>query len=452
MFRCLFILFLLTMSLFSVYGQGYKNYKILEGHTAEVAFIAMRNEDNLLATGDKKGTILIWDINKGEVLNELKAHQLEITHLEFSQNGNILASASYDGTIKIWDTKTFELKRTINVPKGIAYSDINGNEPTFLALHSTKKLLFFGGYNSKVFQYNLSTSEQLELFEDKSFGITSGILNAKDNWLYFAAGPKIFAYDLLNQKVAHVISVKAQSEEHGYICELAINKDGHIASWLYGGKVNLYQSPNFKLLKTLDATSKLGTSNISFDENGKFLLTGNDGNMTKIWDLTADNIFQVLKDHKKRTTTFTFSSDNKFIATGSDDQRIILWKKEKPIIDISKLPKEVNGRNIDVQTVLETKKQQVQLDFWDNKRVDGDIISVFLNGKELLSKYKLIRRKKTIKFPLEKETNIITIYAHNLGKIPPNTIGVTWVDGKKHTEYTFQSDQEKSATIIIERN
>ena len=48
--------------------------------------------------------------------------------------------------------------------------------------------------------------------------------------------------------------------------------------------------------------------------------------------------------------------------------------------------------------------------------------------------------------------NIITMYADNLGSIPPNTALMIVTDGDKRYEVRISSDTEKSGSVIFEHS
>jgi len=102
---------------------------------------------------------------------------------------------------------------------------------------------------------------------------------------------------------------------------------------------------------------------------------------------------------------------------------------------------------------LIVESDSLNIDFYDNGEVDGDSISVFLNDK--LIAFNRILTTKSVHFdiPLDptKEVNEITMFADNLGSIPPNTALMIVNDGKKRYEVRLTSNLEKSATIKIRK-
>lgn len=102
--------------------------------------------------------------------------------------------------------------------------------------------------------------------------------------------------------------------------------------------------------------------------------------------------------------------------------------------------------------VIEVSSDSLVLAFYDNGVIDGDSISVYVNGDNIISNNKLTATatKKTIKLP-NVETVEIILVAENLGTIPPNTGLLIIKDGDKSYPVNFSADLQTNASIIIKR-
>ena len=102
---------------------------------------------------------------------------------------------------------------------------------------------------------------------------------------------------------------------------------------------------------------------------------------------------------------------------------------------------------------LAVESDTLKVDFYDNGEVDGDSISVFYNDKLIAFNRILSTRSVHFDIPLDstKEINEITMFADNLGTIPPNTALMIVNDGKKRYELRLTSNFEKNATIRIKK-
>jgi hypothetical protein len=133
-------------------------------------------------------------------------------------------------------------------------------------------------------------------------------------------------------------------------------------------------------------------------------------------------------------------------------------KKEMPT-PITPEPKKENNeikaitgfekRKTDLLKTIQIENETFKVDLYDNGEVDGDSVSVFYNGKLILSHKRL--SEKPISLTLDATTdnavNELTMYAENLGEIPPNTALMVVTDGEKRYEVRISSDYKNSGTI-----
>ena len=103
---------------------------------------------------------------------------------------------------------------------------------------------------------------------------------------------------------------------------------------------------------------------------------------------------------------------------------------------------------------MSVNSSNLNLEFYDNGEIDYDSISVYQNDKLVLPKSMLNydALKLSIKLDESLEYTDITMFANNVGLIPPNTAVLILYDGKKRYEIQLTSDFEKSATIRLRKN
>lgn len=109
------------------------------------------------------------------------------------------------------------------------------------------------------------------------------------------------------------------------------------------------------------------------------------------------------------------------------------------------------SRKKDVVKTISIEQPTFHLDFYDNGEIDGDSITVFFNGKIVLSHQRLSDKPISLDLTIDKniKENIVTMYADNLGTIPPNTALMIVTDGGKRYEVRMESDYGKSGSVIF---
>jgi hypothetical protein len=112
------------------------------------------------------------------------------------------------------------------------------------------------------------------------------------------------------------------------------------------------------------------------------------------------------------------------------------------------------NRKIEIIETILVSLDSVTISLYDNGIVDGDTVSIYVNGKMHLEKKELgtAAIRSTIYFPSTLVDSLeLIMYAENLGTIPPNTGLLIIQDGNTRHEIRFSGDLQKNAAIILRR-
>lgn len=128
-------------------------------------------------------------------------------------------------------------------------------------------------------------------------------------------------------------------------------------------------------------------------------------------------------------------------------------ESKKLILDFPPAPvyRGFETRKSEVVKSINIANSVFQVDFYDNGVIDGDSISVFFNGKLILTNKMLTAQPLTLTLSIDKnfKHNTLTMYAENLGSIPPNTALMIVRDGGKRYEVRMESSLTKSGTVTF---
>jgi len=117
------------------------------------------------------------------------------------------------------------------------------------------------------------------------------------------------------------------------------------------------------------------------------------------------------------------------------------------------LVKQFETRKTVLQQEILVSSDSLRISFYDNGDIDGDSISVFMNGQPILAKKELDVRGLNLYIKLDstKAVNEITMFAENLGKYPPNTALMVVYDGENRNEIYLSSSLTQNASVRIRR-
>jgi hypothetical protein len=127
---------------------------------------------------------------------------------------------------------------------------------------------------------------------------------------------------------------------------------------------------------------------------------------------------------------------------------------KKETTDITQNAAVIAGRKSEFSQVVNFKSDSLIISLYDNGEIDGDTVSVFMNGETILSKQGLKSSaiKKTIYLTGEQKNQFtLVMFAESLGKYPPNTGLLVIRDGDDVYNLRFSSDFQKNAGIVFRR-
>ena len=123
---------------------------------------------------------------------------------------------------------------------------------------------------------------------------------------------------------------------------------------------------------------------------------------------------------------------------------------EVPVVKTKKDPSaKVEDRKLNVTHKIKVHAPKVTVYVWDHQSVDGDIISVNLNGEWVLKEYTLEKEKHSFEVELKEGKNIFVLHALNLGEFKPNTAAIMVMDGYKVEQIILESNLNESGTLEI---
>ena len=275
-------------------------------------------------------------------------------------------------------------------------------------------------------------------------------------------------------------NVKSKSSTNNYLVELILHQD----KTLVKGIINYYFKRTYRTLKVNgnynSLTRQLMLFNIPLTYHGSIEDLEVDCMMNFAATLrvakASSNLvgsFQGKPDYRYTCADVNFNL--KLNADISKEDSILraikvyketyqVWKPnyEDTLVAVNIIPRKVENYVIDaeykqrenvVAKEITVASDSLKVDFFDNGEVDGDSISIFYNDK-LIAFNRLLSTKAvhfTVALDTARVVNEITMFADNLGSIPPNTALMVVTDGKKRYEIPMASNLERNATLKIRR-
>ena len=152
----------------------------------------------------------------------------------------------------------------------------------------------------------------------------------------------------------------------------------------------------------------------------------------------AESITEAVKRYKAIVESGKINSTN-------------LAKEEKE--KITPAEEKYTDRSKNILKRIDIKQPNFKVDLYDDGDVDGDIVSVYYNGKILLNNKKLTEKALTLNLTADpgRTENELLVYAENEGDIPPNTALLVVTDGNNRTEVRITADEKKNGVVIFSK-
>jgi len=152
-------------------------------------------------------------------------------------------------------------------------------------------------------------------------------------------------------------------------------------------------------------------------------------------------------DTKKQTTAKTQTVAKPKDTTKSATTTVPIDKpKNIPAISV---PATTRSRENELVKTVTVNNQQISVRLYDNGEIDGDTISVYLDGKPIISNKGLSTQPITVNINMDQDNpdHVLVMVAENLGRIPPNTSLMIVQDGDRRFQVSITSTRQKNAMV-----
>jgi hypothetical protein len=140
---------------------------------------------------------------------------------------------------------------------------------------------------------------------------------------------------------------------------------------------------------------------------------------------------------------------------GSDDHLALMMRYhmgfKKHVDPTPGTARPVMPNTLDTVPLMSCKRQRITLKLWDDAEMDGDTVSVLLNGEPALLAHCLQHKPVKLRLDLDHGHNQVQVLAHNEGRIPPNTARGILRRGKGREQLLLKTTRTHGELLVIVR-
>ncbi|MBK6947737.1 MAG: hypothetical protein IPH16_06390 [Haliscomenobacter sp.] len=107
------------------------------------------------------------------------------------------------------------------------------------------------------------------------------------------------------------------------------------------------------------------------------------------------------------------------------------------------------ARETKLERQIDVYRPDLKIKVWDNGTEDGDIVSLFLNGKRIAHRFRITKGKASVQVRLQQEFNLLVLFAEDIGTIVPNTVAISIDDGVKEHILVLNADLTHNGAVLI---
>ncbi len=236
--------------------------------------VALSPDDRLIAKGGSDGKIVIWNVDNGQNILNIKAHDSHVVGLVFTADSKRLISSSFDQTIKIWD-----------LDNGSCLKSWQLSAPVYRIALSPDNLILASGSNSgDVLLWDMTTGQ------------------------------------LLKNLTGHTMTV----------VDISFQPQGKLlASGSFDTSIKIWDLDTGDCVHTLTEHTQI-VSSVNFNASGTQLVSSGVDTSIKVWDVGTGICLQTICAHSRIVIDALFSPHSQQIISGSQDLTIRIWDEVKP--------------------------------------------------------------------------------------------------------------------------
>ncbi|MFJ4947477.1 NACHT and WD repeat domain-containing protein [Streptomyces sp. NPDC088760] len=318
---------------------------VLTGHRGEVNTVDFSPDGHVLASGDDKGEIWLWNTAgpgpPSRLGDPLRGFRQPVWGVHFSAVGHFLAAADEDGTFRRWDVRDPRHPTALGDPV-----KAGGGGQYALAISPDGRLLAAAGDDGRVRLWDVSDPRYPKLLGQPLTGAGAngsvyGVAFSPDGTLLAAGGSNAtvrlwHVTDPRRPRAAGRPTIPDASAG-GDVQTVAFNHDNRtLAATVDSGAAQLWDITDPVKPTAIDSpTDESGVNAVAFSHSGNLMALGGDSNAVGLYNMASPKDYRGLASlvgHTGHVWGLAFNPEGTQLASVGNDHQVRVWTMPRTIL------------------------------------------------------------------------------------------------------------------------
>lgn len=293
--------------------------------------VAVHPTEDIVVTGNRDGTVQMWDANGSPLGSAIKAHNGAIEELAFSPDGQQLLSAALDGTVMDWD---FSEPSFISPPRLLA--DLKGILWS-VAISPDQRMFATATEDGAVRLFDMNRPNAPRVLFESVLDLLA-VKFSPDGTILLASNGRghVMGWRVSDGEVL----IPKYNAHQSDVWEIEFYSDGSMfATGSSDGRVRLWDTQTGEKLAEPFAGVASDLRGVQIDANG-ILIAGDEQGRLHFWDIAQKTLLaSSLAHHSSQIADSAVQTKGSLFVSLGQDQVIRSWRKtdEKPYLELLKL-------------------------------------------------------------------------------------------------------------------
>ena len=313
-----------SVRIWNAVGQ---NVRALTNHQQPITSVAVRTDDQQIASADAEGTVGIWNAADGASLGNLLAHTGPVTSVEFDRNQPVLWTGGADGNVKRWQLPL--------VPPRA--SPGHAQPVKSVAVSPDGRIAYSGSTDQTVRAWDLANGQPIRAMADSNLlGPINSVVVSPDGALVAAGGATGFwAVWTANDGVMR----HRRRASPMAIYDLAFSPDG-------SRLMTVSQDQQMRVWKLAEPVKEFANDGAPYEvatssaDGRRFAVAGTANGKPAVFVRDRENgqVLATVVGHEGAITSIALNRAGNRLVTGSVDKTLRIWNLDAAGAELRMLP------------------------------------------------------------------------------------------------------------------